>query len=307
MLRGMAARPRVAIVGAGNLGAAVAVSLLRAGYIIEAVIARSHGTSLRKARSLAKQVGARALIEGRVGRPVGVPVLRADLTWFCVPDAEIARAARALAGKMEWKGGVALHSSGALTSDELAALRGRGAFVASAHPLMTFVRGSRTLFPGVLRGVPYALEGDAAAVRMARRVIEDMGGHSYLIRKDNKAAYHAWGTFASPLLTALLATAEQVAAVAGVSRREAKRRMIPILQRTLANYAAFGAARGFSGPIVRGDVDTVKRHLRVLRKVPAAGDVYLSLAGAALAYLPGKNKRALMRELRLARRKRRGE
>ena len=134
-----------------------------------------------------------------------------------------------------------------------------------------------------------------------------MGGHSYLIRKDNKAAYHAWGTFASPLLTALLATAEQVAAVAGVSRREAKRRMLPILQQTLANYAALDAAGAFSGPIVRGDVDTVKRHLRVLRKVPAAGDVYLSLAGAALAYLPGKNKRALMRELRLARRKRRGE
>ena len=49
----------------------------------------------------------------------------------------------------------------------------------------------------------------------------------------------------------------------------------------------------FSGPIVRGDVDTVKRHLDVLRKVPAGREVYAALARSALRYLPAKNKRAL--------------
>jgi predicted short-subunit dehydrogenase-like oxidoreductase (DUF2520 family) len=303
MLPGMAGKPRVAIVGAGNFGTALAGSLLRAGYVIEAVIVRSGGVSLKKGQSLAKQVGARALSDLPIGPSVGGGALRADLIWFCVPDAESGRAARSLAGKIEWKGRVALHSSGVLTSDELAVLRRRGASVASVHPMMTFVRGSRPS----LAAVAFAVEGDAAAVRMARRVIKDLGGHSYSIRKNDKAAYHAWGTFASPLFTALLATAEQVAALAGVNRREARRRMLPILQQTLANYAAFGAAGAFSGPIVRGDVDTVKRHLRVLRKVPIAGEIHLSLASAALAYLPGKNKRALMKELRSGRRKRRGE
>jgi predicted short-subunit dehydrogenase-like oxidoreductase (DUF2520 family) len=295
----MAVKARVAIVGAGNFGAALAGSLLRAGYVIEAVIARSRGTSLRKAQSLAKQVRGRALTDASVG----LADLRADVIWFCVPDAEIVGAASVLAGKLEWKGKIALHSSGALSSDELGLLRRRGASVASVHPLMTFVRGSRPS----LDGVAFALEGDRLAVRVARSVVEDLGGHSYTIRKNDKAAYHAWGTFASPLLTALLATAEQVATLAGVRRKEAKRRMLPILQQTLANYAALDAAGAFSGPIVRGDVDTVKRHLRVLRKVPAAGEVYLSLATAALAYLPGKNRRALTRELRSGRSQRRGE
>jgi predicted short-subunit dehydrogenase-like oxidoreductase (DUF2520 family) len=72
--------------------------------------------------------------------------------------------------------------------------------------------------------------------------------------------------------------------------------MIPILQQTLANYAAFGAADGFSGPIIRGDVDTVKRHLRVLRGTPAA-EVYIALARAALRYLPAKKKSSLKRIL----------
>jgi predicted short-subunit dehydrogenase-like oxidoreductase (DUF2520 family) len=290
---------RVAIVGAGNLGAALAGSLLRAGYVMEAVIARSRGASLRKAQSLAKQVRGGALTDASVG----LAALRADVIWFCVPDAEIARAASSLAEKLEWKGKIALHSSGVLSSDELRLLRRRGAYIASVHPLMTFVQGSR---PSLV-GVAFTLEGDAPAVRVARRMIEDVGGYSYSIRKNDKAAYHAWGTFASPLFTALLATAEQVAALAGVRRKEAKRRMIPILQQTLANYAALDSAGAFSGPIVRGDVDTVKRHLRVLRKMPIAREVYLSLARAALAYLPGKNRRALMRELRSGRRKRRGE
>lgn len=295
MLPGMAAMPRVAIVGAGNLGSALALALQRAGYAVEAVIARSRGASLRKAQALAKQVGARVSTD--------LSDVRADLIWFCVPDAEIALAARSLAGKIEWKGRVALHSSGALTSDELSVLRRRGAAVASVHPLMTFVRGSQPS----LAGVPFAVEGDPAAVGVARRVVENLGGLAYSIRQKDKSAYHAWGTFASPLFTALLATTERVAALAGVSRKAARQRMIPILLQTLANYAAFGAAGGFSGPIIRGDVDTVKRHVRVLRGAPVARKVYISLAKAALAYLPGKNKRALRRELKSNRRKGRRE
>jgi len=289
MLPGMTAKPRVAIVGAGNFGSALALALSQAGYVIETVIARVRGEALRdgslkRAQKLAKLVGARV--------PHDLSWVRAELIWFCVPDAEIARRAKSLAKKIEWKGRVALHSSGALTSDELEVLRRRGAAVASVHPLMTFVQGSRPS----LAGVSFAVEGDRAAARAARRIVKAVGGRAYSIRKKDKAAYHAWGTFASPLFTALLATSEQVAALAGVNRKAAKQRMIPILRQTLANYAAFGAAGGFSGPIVRGDVDTVKRHLRVLRGTPAA-EVYSALARAALQYLPVKNKKSLKRIL----------
>ena len=281
MLPGMAGKPRVAIVGAGNLGSALAWSLQEAGYAIEAVIARSRGESLKQARRLATQVGARATID--------MTSVRAELVWFCVPDGAIAAAAQSIAAQVEWKGRVALHSSGALGSDELASLRKRGAAVASVHPLMTFVPGSRPS----LRGVSFALEGDAAAVRVARRMVRDLGGKAYSIREADKAAYHAWGTFASPLFTALLATTEEVAKLAGVKRKAAKQRMIPILQQTLANYAAFGAAGAFSGPIVRGDVNTVRRHLQMLYGTPVVREVYLALAGSALRYLPSKSKTAL--------------
>jgi predicted short-subunit dehydrogenase-like oxidoreductase (DUF2520 family) len=172
-------------------------------------------------------------------------------------------------------------------------LRRQGAKVASAHPLMTFV-------PGVtpsLSGVGFAVEGDAAAVRVVQRIIVAMGGKVFPIRKQDKAMYHAWGTFVSPLLTALLAMSERVAEAAGVDREQARQRMLPIVRQTVENYASRGAARGFSGPIVRGDAATVKQHLKVLRDVPGAGEVYQALARAALRTLPAKNRKQLGRVL----------
>jgi predicted short-subunit dehydrogenase-like oxidoreductase (DUF2520 family) len=284
---GHAAKPHIAIVGAGNLGSALALSLRQAGYVIDAIVGRSGGTSLKQAHTLAKKVGAHVV----VGRTLS---LQARLVWFCVPDSAIEHVAQELARPIEWKGRIALHSSGALTSDELSMLRDRGAAVASAHPMMTFVRGSHPS----LRGVPFAIEGDRAAVRAARQIVRDLGGEAFAIRKSDKAAYHAWGTFASPLFTALLATNEHVAALAGIDRLEAKRRMIPILRQTLENYASFDAGNAFSGPLIRGDVDTVNRHLRVLRRTPIAYNVYRSLALAAVAYLPGKHKAGMQRALR---------
>ena len=281
----MVAKAIIAIVGAGKLGSALAVSLRRAGYAIDAIVVRS-GRSLKTSRMLARMVGGRVTSD--------LSATRANVIWFCVPDSEIARAARASQGAIEWKGRVALHSSGALSSDELDALRRHGAAVASVHPMMTFVRNSRPS----LEGVSFALEGDRKAETVARKIVGELGGVCYPIRKNDKAAYHAWGTFASPLLTALLVTTEQAARRAGVPGTIAKKRMIPILRQTLENYAAFDAADAFSGPIIRGDVETVRQHLRILRSIPVVCDVYVSLGLAALQYLPAKNKSALRRALR---------
>jgi len=290
MLPGMTQKPSIAIVGAGNLGTALALALREAGYRIESVIARAGGRSLTRARGLARQTRSRAVL--------GAEEVKARVLWLCVPDGEIARASASLAEGFRVRGKIALHSSGALDSETLEPLRKKGAAVASVHPLMTFVRGSRPS----LAGVSFAIEGDLAAVRAARGIVRDLGGESYAIGRKEKNAYHAWGTFASPLLTALLATTEQVAGLAGVTKKTARIRMLPILLQTVRNYGDLGAAAGFSGPIVRGDVETVRRHLEGLRRAPVPRQVYLALARAALEYLPAKNKTSLQRLLDSARR-----
>jgi len=282
----LSAKPRIAIVGAGNLAGALALSLREAGYRIDQIVARGQAGSLRRARRLGREVRASVAAITRAQ-------IRAEIVWFCVPDGAIASTARSLTGAADWSGKVAVHSSGALTSDELDVLRQRGAAVASVHPLMTFVRGSRPS----LGGVPFAIEGDPKARRAARAIILRLRGQPFTIRKERKEAYHAWGTFASPLLTALVVACERVAVAAGVSRKSVREKMLPILQQTLSNYARWGAPGAFSGPIVRGDVATVRKHLRVLRTVPGARDVYVALARVALRDLPAKNRAALEKML----------
>jgi predicted short-subunit dehydrogenase-like oxidoreductase (DUF2520 family) len=159
---------------------------------------------------------------------------------------------------------------------------------------MTFVRGSQPR----LAGVPFAIEGDKKAAQTARAIVLRLGGKPCGIKKTNKAAYHAWGMFASPLLTALLIVNEKIAAAAGVRRKAARERMLPIIRQTLSNYALLGAAESFSGPIARGDVETVKKHLRILRKIPEALQVYVALARVALHDLPARNRAALGRILK---------
>ena len=283
--RSRAAGTRIAIVGSGNLGSALALSLRSADYRITEIVSRD--ATQRRARQLARRIGARVTT-------LHHPEITADVVWFCVPDHAIASCAQAMAGRAAWKGKIAWHSSGALNSSELRALSRRGAWTASVHPFMTFV-------PGVtpaLGGAGFALEGNRKAVSMARQIVSDLGGRAFAISARNKAAYHAWGAFTSPLLTALLALGEKVAAVAGMGRKEARQRMAPIVRQTVENYILRGAAAGFSGPIIRGDVATVRKHLEALRQIPGCDEVYRVLARSALRTLPAKNRKALEKVLR---------
>lgn len=188
---------------------------------------------------------------------------------------------------------MALHSSGALSSGELAPLRARGASVASLHPMMTFVPGVRVR----MSEVPFAVEGDAKAVRLARRIVRGLGARVFAISRRNKPLYHAFGSFSSPMVVATLAMAERVAAQAGVPRRMRRQVMTPIVKKTLSNYLEASAGKAFSGPIARGDVNTIRRHLRALKKVPGAREVYVALARSALRTLPVRNRRAVERIL----------
>ena len=288
MLPAMASKPKIAIVGPGRLGRALAIELSRAGCVVSEIVSRNRPASRRTGQKLARMLHAQATVLANA-------VLDADIVWFCVLDREIATAAE-IFSRFVWKGKAAFHSSGALRSDELRVLRRRGAAVASVHPLMTFVSGA---MPS-LRGVPFALEGDAAALRVAHRIVRKLGGEPFIIRDKDKVAYHAWGAFTSPLLVALLVSAEQVARAAGLSIAQARKRMMPIVIQTIANYGRLGPAGAFSGPLIRGDVEIVRRHLKVLRKVPEARNAYLALVSVALRHLPVQQRRQLQRALQLS-------
>jgi predicted short-subunit dehydrogenase-like oxidoreductase (DUF2520 family) len=279
-------RPTITLVGPGNLGRVLGLALHAAGYRIEEVVARGAPESRKRGRALARQVGARAATHADAR-------LASEIVWLCVSDDAIAPTALALAARLNWKGKIALHSSGARSSRELEPLSRRGAAVGSLHPMQTFVRASAA----TLAGVPFAVEGDPAAVRIGRRIARDLGGSVFTIRPEAKVLYHAIGSFCSPMIIATLAAAERIARAAGIPPAAAKRIMHPILRQTIANYLAKGAPAAFSGPINRADVNTIRKHLKALREVSGARDIYVALACSALRSLPVRDRKAVGRVL----------
>jgi predicted short-subunit dehydrogenase-like oxidoreductase (DUF2520 family) len=271
-------KPRISIIGPGRLGTSLARSLHAAGYKIAEIVYRP-GPSARAARALAKQLHAQTFL---------YPEQYAQVVFLCVGDTQLGALSQELAN-WEWKGRVALHTSGAMTSDVLTLLRQKGAAVASVHPMMSFVRGATT----PLKGVSFALEGDAKALRVARGIVRDLGGQSFVLKKAAKPLYHAFGAFTSPLLIATLAAGERVAREAGLSKAQAQAAMRPIVAQTLKNYLEKGTAGAFSGPLVRGDVATVSKHLKALQDVPEVRAAYIALVRCALETLPVKSADAI--------------
>ena len=277
----------ITLIGAGNLAQALGPALKKAGYRIDAVIGRSNKESQRRARSLAKKLGAKWCTLDAF-RPEG------DVAWLLHTDDALAQTAKLLSGIPGWRDKVVLHSSGALSSDVLQPLRRAGARIASLHPMMTFVRGASP----AMSEVPFAVEGDKRAVAVARQIVGKLGAEAFPIRKSAKVLYHALGSFSSPLIVATLVTAERVGRGAGLSLPQTRKVMAGILKQTLKNYLERGPAEAFSGPIKRGDLDTVRRHLRELDRVPSATEVYLALVKSALRDLPAAHKEELVRLLR---------
>jgi predicted short-subunit dehydrogenase-like oxidoreductase (DUF2520 family) len=283
ILRAMPRRPSISIVGAGNFGSALAQMLAKAGYEVREIVTRAGKKSPKEAAEMARKVGGSAV-------PLDRASLDAELLWLCVPDDAIGRCAEEIA-KRGTKAKVAVHSSGALGSDILEPLRKRGIAIGAAHPLMSFVAGPVPSMQDVL----FAVEGDRAAVSVASKIARNLGAVPFTIGKDKKVLYHVFGAFTSPLLIAHFATAEKLALAAGVPKASIRKAMGPIVRRTMENYFARGGASAFSGPLVRGDVETIRKHLKSLQRYPQELKVYKGLVRQALESLPVANRTALKR------------
>ena len=268
----------IAIVGAGTLATSLAAALRKTGYRIDEVVSRDNAQSLRRARALAKRVAAQPAT-------LGAARFSAHVTWICVPDDAIAEVAGLIADRRDWSGKIVLHSSGAIGSGVLDHLKRRGARIASAHPLMTFVSVSKR----DLIGVPFALEGDSKALSVIATLVRRLGGKPFRLDATFKAAYHAFGFFSSPALVELIAAAQQVGKLAGFNDRKARELMEPIVRQTIDNCFRSTPQQAFSGPLRRGDTATIRKHLEVLKQAPEALEVYRALARIGLRHLPVRN------------------
>jgi predicted short-subunit dehydrogenase-like oxidoreductase (DUF2520 family) len=177
-----------------------------------------------------------------VGEPAGrgeVPA--ADVILLCVPDAEIPAAAAKVGGAARWIG----HTSGATPLSALGVAR---AETFGLHPLQTIAGPDADL-----HGCGCAVAGSTPdALNLARSLAERLGMLPFEVRDDQRAAYHAAASIASNYLVTLEWAASQLAARAGVEAPFG-----PLVRTTLENVVTLGPRAALTGPIARGDEDTV--------------------------------------------------
>lgn len=266
----------VAIIGAGRLGTSLGRALAEKGHSI-LWIADKNPTAARESR--------RIIGQGRTTSDIA-RAAEAGIIVLSVPDDEIERAARTLAKTAAtWREKTVLQTSGILSSASLAALRARGASCASFHPVQSFPRKDAPA--GRFRNIVIALEGDAAALRVAKRLIRSLGARPFLLRARDKAAFHAACSMASNLFVPLFEMTRTLLRGIGIGDAEAAKILIPLVEGTLQSVKHLDGAAALTGPVSRGDVATVEKHLQTLKNHPDALRVYQTL-GAEAVRLAGK-------------------
>jgi predicted short-subunit dehydrogenase-like oxidoreductase (DUF2520 family) len=200
-------------------------------------------------------------VVGPLGR--GADGSGADVVLLCVPDDGIAAAASAIA-----PGRPVGHCSGATGLEPLAP---HEAF--SLHPLMT-VSGNDAKFAGAGAAIAGSTQ---AALALAQGLAETLHMAPVEIAPDDRAAYHAAASIASNFLITLESAAEELAATAGVEREM----MVPLVRATVENWARLGPAPALTGPVARGDEQTVARQRQaVAERTPELLDLFDALVAA---------------------------
>ncbi|HEX5817636.1 MAG TPA: DUF2520 domain-containing protein [Gemmatimonadales bacterium] len=240
------AAPRVAIIGAGRAGRALALALTRAMVPVHVCVRRPTDLPSPIECSL---------------DPWNEVLAQSDIVLLAVPDDAIGDVATAIR-EATLAQAVVLHCSGLRDRSALAALEGCAKGLGSFHPLQTLAGDSEAA--GRLRASFAVLEGDAAAVEAGRRLAAVLGMEALVIDSAQKPRYHAAAVMVSNYTVTLAAIGAKLAREAGVPAEAASRIFLPLLEGTVKNLEALGPASALTGPIRRGDIGTIEAHLAAL-------------------------------------------
>jgi len=242
----------VSIIGIGRVGGALALALPADRYFIKDLIYRSSDTI---ALDIAASSGTLVNSFEDLGD------LDSEIIFITTQDAEIASVSRSLASRLPGKPFV-FHTSGALSSKELADLAAVGCKTGSIHPLVSI--SSPELGPERFKGAYFCIEGQPEALDQARQITTSLGGIPFSVETNQKTLYHAAAVTACGHLVALFDAAVEMMTKAGLSEDDSKQVLLPLVKSTVQNLGEQNTAAALTGTFARADIETFVRHLQVL-------------------------------------------
>jgi len=256
---------RIAVIGCGRAGASFALALARLRRPVS--LAGIHSRDLGGARSLARRCGG-----ARVFPTPGAAVEGAEAILICVPDRAIGSVASIIARQRGLRGKVVLHVSGALDLSPLEPAARAGAAVGSLHPLAVFPPAAsshaRRAFE---RPISFAIQGGRKSGSVAKAIVLALSGVPLGDPGGSRAAYHLAATVIANDVTVLAGLAlSLLKRRTRLSPRQARAAFVTLLRTAADRVEEEGAEEALTGPAARGDLDTLRRHLRELRGAPPA-------------------------------------
>lgn len=275
--------PKIGFIGAGTTGTALAVRLNQHGYQVNAVSSRS----LTSAEKLAGKISGCQVYNG-----AQEVANTAHLVFITTPDDTIPK----VAAEVQWlKEQNVVHCSGAHSIDILEPARQRGANVGCFHPLQTFASVDQAIEN--IPGSTFAVEAEEPLLSILKEMATALEGDWVVLKAGDKVLYHAAAVFACNYLVTLVKLATDLWQTFGASPAQATKALMPLLQGTLSNIGNVGLPNCLTGPIARGDLGTIEKHLDALeKKTPTLFEMYkeLGLQTIPIALAKGKidSKRA---------------
>ncbi len=254
------------VIGAGKVGQVMARRLQQAQQM--QVIAVLN-------RSLVSAVAAVEFIAAGRACAKAEELPQADCYLLAVSDDQLLDAAALLPVRLDLRGKVIWHCSGALAASHLAGLRSRGALLASCHPVRSFA--DRVQAEAEFAGTLCACEGDAAALNVLLPALQAAGAEVFQLHAEHKALYHAAAVMANNYLVSLLDSAALTYRAAGLDSELAQKLTLSLAQQGLANLRQFGPELALTGPVARGDWQTIQRHQHALQPLPELAALYQAL------------------------------
>lgn len=251
--------PKVSIIGAGNVGAALSIALHDKGYKIVSIIDVNGG----KALSVSKKVNC-----DKVGILVTDVAALSDIIFITVNDSHIAEVATDLSKikKLYFKKMLIIHCSGVHTADLLEPLRKKGALTGAMHPIQTFPSSQNPAkLKSKFRGIHFGIDGSEEAIKRIDQIIRMLEAKSIVIPKDLKPLYHVASVFASNYEMIFLNAVSELTSQLRlpISWMEV---FGPLITASMENMIKDGVGKALTGPIVRADMDTLDLHLKILDK-----------------------------------------
>ncbi len=264
----------VAIIGAGRVGSSVGFLLKRAGYNVTGVAARTRESAAKAAAFMG---------QGEPTTDVVRAAASAQLIFITTPDRVIQDVCEkiAAAGSLT-AGALVIHMSGAHSLGLLDSAAKAGALRAVLHPLQSLA--SREQGIKTLPGSYFRVESDTEGLPAAREIVKALGGIELEMPKwssdrESTALYHAGAVAVSNFFVALIQYGLKFYETLGADKKEALKAVLPLIRGTLHNIETLGIPDALTGPIVRGDADTVRDHLAAIRKrTPELIGLYKALA-----------------------------